>query len=593
MTASGAQATQATHTTHATLDGHATLDALDAPGSTHAAHSAHAPVLPLWRRLHVRAALVTVPLLLALGTAMYLLVQHYSALTALEAGQRMNLGLARFVVEHQPPGLIDSQGRPDTERMKALGHNVMAINPAVEAYLLDASGHVLAHALEGLQGPDPVGAQVALGPLRELLDAQAGDAQAGGAQRGGPDSGGRSGPLAPTARFPVFGSDPLAAAQPNTFSVAAIGAAQAPAGYLYIVLNGRMAQRIAASLSNSQALRAMAMAVAVATALAAMVLWLAWRQLTRPLRQLTDELRAFRDEPRSGADAGTGDEISVLRSAVQALRQRIALQFTRLEDADRQRRELVSNISHDLRTPLSSIRGYVETVLLRADVLDGPARTQHLRTALRHVDLLGKRIGDLFELSKLDAGRIEPRREVFCLAELLQDVVQNYRLTAQERNVHIALSAGSQAQARVVADIALIERVLQNLIDNALRHTPAGGTVTLALEGRGEFVEISVSDNGRGIEPAHLPHIFERYWRAAGTPDVVGVAGMAGVAGGVGVADAADVALASHAGGAAGNTSGLGLAIVKRIVELHGSRVRVRSDFARGTRFDFRLPQAA
>ena len=113
MTAAGAQAAHATLDGHvtldaqttldahatldaqATLDTHATLDALDAPGSSHAAHSSNPPMLPLWRRLHVRAALVTAPLLLALGTAMYLLVQHYSALTALEAGQRMNLGLAR------------------------------------------------------------------------------------------------------------------------------------------------------------------------------------------------------------------------------------------------------------------------------------------------------------------------------------------------------------------------------------------------------------------------------------------------------------------------------------------------------------------
>ncbi len=509
--------------------------------------------LPLWRRLHVRAALVAAPLLLALGAAMFLLMQHYSADTALEASQRMNQGLASYVIEHQAPDLINAEGQPDTVRMKALGQHVMAINPAVEAYLLDPSGRVLAHALEGLRGPDPIGARVDLAPIRAMLPSPA----------GGPPR---------LQRFPVLGSDPIDATRADTFSVATIGSPHAPAGYLYIVLNGRMAQRIAANLSNSNALRAMAVAVAVATVLAAGVLGLAWLQLTRPLHRLTHELRAFRDDDAPPPDAGSGDEIGVLSHAVHAMRRRIAQQFARLEDADRQRRELVSNISHDLRTPLSSIRGYVETVMLRGDSLDVAARTQHLGTALRHVDLLGKRIADLFELSKLDAGRIEPRHEVFCLAELLQDVVQNYRLPAQERGVALALAAGSHLQSRVVADIAMIERVLQNLIDNALRHTPSGGAVTLALEGRGGFIEISVSDNGHGIAAAHLPHIFERYWRA---PDA-----------------AEDVAVAEREG-PAGTTSGLGLAIVKRILDLHGSVVRVRTEFAHGTRFDFLLPQAA
>ena len=159
---------------------------------------------------------------------------------------------------------------------------------------------------------------------------------------------------------------------------------------------------------------------------------------------------------------------------------------------------------------------------------------------------------------------MQPQQEVFCLAELLQDVVQNYQLAAQERGVALSLAAGSHLNAKVSADIAMIERVLQNLIDNALRYTAAGGEVTLGIELRGAFMEISVSDTGRGIATADLPHIFERYWRPSDADD-----------------------------GAAGTSAGLGLAIVKRILDLHGSIVRVHSEFARGTRFDFLLPQAA
>ena len=495
----------------------------------------------VWRRLHVRAALVAAPLLLGLGTVMFLLLQHYSAQAALEAGQRMNLGLARYIVEHQPPGLITPAGRPDQGLMKELALHVMAINPSVELYLLDAEGRVLAHALEGLPGPGPVGVQVDMAPMRRLLSAE-NDA---------------------SVLLPVLGTDPRNPARANTFSVSAIAPPGGGMGYLYVVLDGRRAQGMAASLGNSGALRAMAIGAALCTLLAAAVLWLAWRHLTRPLRQLTDELSSFRDDGAAGAAADAGDEIGVLRHAVRALQQRIAQQFQRLEDSDQQRRELISNISHDLRTPLSSIQGYVETVLLRGDAIDPATRATHLQTALRHVELLGQRIADLFELSKLDAGRIEPRQEVFCLAELLQDVVQNYRLAAERRGVALSLAAGSHLQARVRADIAMIERVLQNLVDNALRYTPAGGAVVLAIEPHGAFLQISVSDTGRGIETAHLPHVFERYWQAA---------------------DAAEAG--------ASTSSGLGLAIVKRILDLHGSVVRVHSELRRGTRFEFLLPQA-
>lgn len=205
----------------------------------------------------------------------------------------------------------------------------------------------------------------------------------------------------------------------------------------------------------------------------------------------------------------------------------------------------VSNISHDLRTPLSSIQGYVKTVLLRGGATDAASRATHLRTALKHVELLGKRIRDLFELSKLDVGRTELRNEVFCLAELLQDVIQTYRPAAQGRSVTLSLAADSHAHATVRADIAMIERVLQNLIDNALRHTASGGTVVLAIDDHRGLMQISVSDSGRGIESRHLPHIIERYWRAKDVEEQD-----------------------------SSTSSRLGLAIVKRILDLHGAPAR-------------------
>ncbi len=503
--------------------------------------------VPLWRQLHVRVALIAVAALVLLSAALLVIARHYAALSSLEATQRMNLGIARYIVDHQDGTLIDAQGRADRTRMKALALHVMMINPSVEVYLLDREGRVLAHALEGLQGPDPVGRTVDLAPAQALLNT----------------------PI-DALRFPVLGDDPRRPGARNIISAAPIAAADVPpgvpgamSGYLYVVLNGQALQGVTASLANSDAQREMLIGLLLATAVAALLLVLVLRKLTRPLRELTLQVQAFRPDAQRGSGAAPGGEIEQLAQATQAMRERIDEDFARLDEANRLRRELVSNISHDLRSPLASIQGYVETVLLRGDQLDAATRAQHLRTALRHANQLGRRVADLFELSKLDAGRVEPQCEVFCMAELLQDVVQSYQLAAQQRGVKLALAAGSHAQAKVQADIALIERVLQNLIDNALRHTPQDGDVTVALDAAAAQIQVSVTDSGSGIAREHLPHIFERYWQAS---DATG----------------------THPGASAG----LGLAIVKRILDLHGSVVRVRSELARGTRIEFGLPQA-
>jgi signal transduction histidine kinase len=529
----------------------------------------------LWRQLHVRAGLVALLLLLLLGGTVFVVVRTYTERSAMEVMQRSNLGLAQYVVDHQSAALIQANGQPDQERVQDLAMHVMAINPAVEVYLLNSEGRVLAHALRDFKGADPVGSRVSLAPIQKLLSTPAS-----------------------VLRLPLLGDDPRQGPQANAkapgaaVSVAPLVAppsiapgisTPAQAGYLYIVLNSQNLQAVSASLANSNALRTLVAGLSLALLAAAVVLYLALQKLTKPLRELTTELGAFRGEQGAAPAGPPQSEIEVLRSAASAMQARIAQQFSRLEASDQLRRELVSNISHDLRTPLSSIRGYVETALLRANSVDAETRSVHLKTALRHVNVLDKRIADLFELSKLDAGRIQPTVEVFCLAELLQDVVQNYQLSAQQKGVRLHLAVGSQVTARVSADIALIERVLQNLVDNALRYTPQGGEVSLALKAQGAHLHISVSDTGSGIAQAHLPHIFERYWSA----------------------NDAVPAQADFAQNGAQNTtqnpmqdtppntsSGLGLAIVKRILELHGSVAQVHSELMRGTRIEFVLPRA-
>jgi two-component system, OmpR family, sensor kinase len=499
-----------------------------------------------WQPLHLRLSLLAAALLLLVGAALWALSARNGERAALEATQRMHLGLADYIVAHQPRPLIRSDGRADADLMREMAGMVMKINPAVEVYLLDQRGHVLMHAIEGL------------GALSTRVDTQRVHSLVA--------------PLRPEV-FPVLGDDPREPGRSTIVSVAPIGDASAMRGYLYVVLQGRVQQQLNATFGNSTAMRHAALGIALVVAGAALVLAWVLTRLTRPLRELTAETERFRDEDGNTTHAlaapPIGSEIDRLRHATLAMRERIALQFRRIEDAERMRRELIGNISHDLHTPLASVQGYVETVLLRGNALTTDEREQHLRTALSQARKLDRRIAELFELSKLDAGRVQPQAEVFCLAELLQDVVQDYRLEAEHRRITVALEAGSHAQARVRADIALIGRVLQNLVDNALRHTSPGGRVRLAIESaEPRHLTLTVSDDGAGIAPENLPHIFERYWQGGQGRE----------------AQPADTPSRS---------AGLGLAIAKRIVELHGSVIRVHSVPEQGTTFAFALPQAA
>jgi two-component system, OmpR family, sensor kinase len=515
------------------------------------------------RPLHVRLTVVSLVMLLLLGCGLWALVARLQAQSAQETTQRLGLGLAQYVVAQQKADLVDAQGKVNHAAMNELAMHVMMVNPAVEVYLLDPQGRVVGHALEGAGTNNPLGRQVDVARVQGLVGAKAGGQQ--------------------QPRLPWLGDDPLVPNRPNIVSVAALGDAQAPRGYVYVVLQGQAQQRVAASLGNSSTLRALAWSAAALTlVLAALLVW-ALNKITWPLRALTEQAQSYRaatwqhtalpgtaDAPARatpwapGLAPAHGDDIEALRAVFDQLQQRVDHQFRLLESADQQRRELVSNISHDLRTPLSNIKAYVETVLTRAPSLPAHEQADLLATALRHADLLGKRVSDLFELSKLDAGRVAPQVEVFCLAELLQDVVQNYRLQAEQRGVQLQLSVGNHRQAMVLADIALIERVLQNLVDNALRYTAAGGRVDLVIEAHEQAMRIVVMDSGRGIAREQMPYLFERYWRADDVKDLE-----------------------------PGTSAGLGLAIVKRILELHGSVLQVTSELAHGTQVTFSLPRAA
>src|SRR5208283_2369715 len=289
--------------------------------------------------------------------------------------------------------------------------------------------------------------------------------------------------------------------------------------------------------------------------------------LTRRLRVLAVAVDRFRDsgftQPIRLMSANpTGDDIDRLGAAVQEMSERIAEQLDLLEQTDVRRRELLANVSHDLRTPLASMQGYLETLLLKHGTLPPEEERSYLEVAAKHSERLGSLIRDLFQLTKLEAHELQPQCESFSVAELVQDVVQKFMPSTDKRGLHLSSRLAIQ-HAQVHADIGMIESVLQNLIENAMRHTPTGGVIRVEVVPLDKArVAVHVVDSGRGIPSDQLTGLFDRYYRV-------------------------NRGEASEAG-----STGLGLAITRHIVELHGGRIQVESVPARGTTFSFDLALA-
>ena len=457
-----------------------------------------------------------------------------------EITQRLNASIAMYVTGEMQ--LIED-GVVNEEALTLLAQRAMIINPTVEVYLLDTDGQILAHAMP----PDSLQtARVSLEPVRELI-------------------GGES-------EMPLRGTDPRNVEREKVFSAHPVMHEDRLEGYLYAILGGQKYDELASSIRGSYVQKLSVGALTAIVLTAFIVGLLVFSMLTRRLTRLTGDVKRFTEsgfEPEAlaatllAADTSEkADEIDQLRGAFSSMADKIREQFEGLQETDRLRRELVSNVSHDLRTPLASMHGYVETLLLKNDRLSDAERMRYLEITHKHTLRLRQLIGDLFELSKLDSASVKPSLEWFSLAELLQDVTQEFELEAERKGIRIEADSRHET-FMVFADIGLIQRVLENLLRNALKHTPQGGTVSISLDPKPGRVAVSVADTGCGIAEHDLERIFDRFYRSQQGEEE------------------------------RSNSAGLGLAIVKRILDLHGSRITVTSKPEQGTCFEFDIPARA
>ena len=508
------------------------------------------------RTLHGKLSIALLALLLVVGLLHAALTSYTTRTYTDEVSQNLNRALASDLAKHLIKQNLLRSNPQVRQKTKAEIKQNMVLNPDIEIYILDADGAILEYSA----APGVVQLKrVSLNPIQRFLAAL--------------------GPL------PILGDDPRHPGRQKIFSAARIPAATNDkakdrlTGYIYIILGGEKYDAVAAQPGRSHILRLSAWSIAGSLSLVAFAGILLFGFLTRRLRALTNQMEAFQQESTSEnmniqavrTRAGAryeGDEIERMRGVFMQMSTRILAQKAQREEIEARRREAVTNVSHDLRTPIAALQGYLETLLIKEGKLSPEEQRGYILTTMKHAERLGKLVAALFELSKLDSHEMEPAWEEFSLAELAQDVVQQFQLAAQNRDVRLE-TRFSPDLSFVRADIGLIERALENLIENALHYTPPGGAITLSLSPHNERIRVEVADTGRGITPEHLPYIFDRTYR-------------------VPVEAASDEIISEEPA----QGTGLGLAITRRIIELHGCQISAQSSLGQGATFTFDLPLA-
>ncbi|CAN5897655.1 hypothetical protein BH24ACI4_BH24ACI4_17220 [soil metagenome] len=294
--------------------------------------------------------------------------------------------------------------------------------------------------------------------------------------------------------------------------------------------------------------------------MAALVIFRPARKRLRSLEEAARALGEGRTDVR--ADERGGDEVSALAHTFNLMAMELEARTTALSDSDRARRQLLADVSHELMTPLTAIRGYTQTLAMPDLAVNPATRARYFEIVDQETYTLEAIIGDLLDLAKLEGGGETLTFEPVSVSELFGRVADRHEPTLRARHISLDLEAADDVEMN--GDVQRLEQALQNVASNAIRHTPDGGRVELRTRAQNGHVLIRVRDTGPGIPPEHLPHIFDRFYKV----------------------DASRTAGSSTAG------SGLGLSIVRAIVERHGGQLTASNAPEGGAVFEIRLPRA-
>ncbi|QLG47040.1 sensor histidine kinase [Costertonia aggregata] len=457
----------------------------------------------------------------------YLTNKHNQAIT-----QRVNAKVAEHVIQEKfqsaSPFLQD--GSVNKELFGDLMHDMMAVNRGIEVYLLNKTGDIQYSVVLEHNENEPT-KTVSLAPIQTFLKTNG-------------------------TEF-VIGDDPLNPGEQKIFSAAPFSV-DGQEGFIYIILAGKEFELISNNLLGQYFTKLGIGATLLTMFFAAIIGLLSIWFLTKNLRLITRTVRKFQEgDLEARIENPERSDIEVFAHSFNDMADTIVSNMDKMKSVDTLRRELIANVSHDLRTPLAILKGYVETLQIKRDSLTEKEKDEYLQITHDNIDKLSNLINQLFDYSKLEAEQVTPIKEPFSITELSHDLIAKFKVLAKQKQIDLQLD-NPEENCMVFADVSLVERALQNLIENAIKYTQPNGKVTLSLHKKGKNIEIDITDTGTGIPTNEQPFIFDRYKQVDKSAKKQGY--------------------------------GLGLAIVKRIMDLHDTTITVLSKPKEGSSFIFNLP---
>jgi len=408
---------------------------------------------------------------------------------------------------------------------------MMAVNPSIEVYLLDSQGEILSYVV--LDKNVKLN-RIEIEPVIAFIESRGNNY--------------------------ILGDDPRKPGEQTIFSATAVEENGQLMGYVYIVLVSEESDNITTTLLTSYWLkvgtRSFILTLIAAFAIGLLLIWI----VSRNMIIIVNTFKSFEQGNLNARipEKKMKGELGVLSRTFNNMADTILRNIDELKQVDSLRRELIANVSHDLRNPLAIVHGYIETLIIKDESLSAKERKRYLKIILEGSEKLKRLVADLFELSRLEAGQIRIKKEPFLINELMQDTVHHYQLIMEEKKLELDAEIATSVPM-VYADISLFERVIQNLMSNAIQYTPEMGSVKVKVKKVQDKVEVEVRNSGKGIPEEDLPHIFDRYYKVS--KEKSGIEG-----------------------------TGLGLAIVKKILDIHNINIAVSSIPDKYTSFSFSVP---
>ena len=426
-----------------------------------------------------KIAAVFTSLLIVLGIVFVLIASSFSKSYYTAVHQELYGDLANHLTTFTHPL---KNGKPDTTVTHDIIHSTMVANPSVEVYLLDTLGNITDYVV-----PDKTVQihRVNLSIVKQWLSA--------------------------TDLQRPMGDNPKQPSEPSIFSAAPVYENGKTTGYVYAVLASEKQKKILNSLSNQLYFRLSGYIFFAALLAAFIVGVVTFLLITGSISKITSVVKRFKEGDYAARIEGKAEgNLAVLTSTFNEMADVIVTNFEKISATDKFRQELIANVSHDLRTPLSIMQGYIETLQMKTGTLSAADKDKYLSVVHDSSKKLSALVEQLFQYSKLEANLVTPEKEPFLISELASDLLMAYQLKAKEKKIRLNMEAAGNLPP-VFADIALTERVFQNLLDNAFKFTPSGGSITIQLAETSSGIKVKITDTGIGIAAEDQTFIFERY----------------------------------------------------------------------------------